>query len=294
MIYEGDFWSGVNNPDLSLGETDVGIIGIPYDTAASGGKGAKDAPDRIRKVSATYPSRFTEQNKDIGKLRLKDFGDVQIPPLDPEQTGKRIRGKVKKLLNNDVLTVCVGGDHSVTFPAIEAHSQARDISIVWIDAHPDLIDVHNESKYSHGCPLRRSLELDSVREENVILVGIRDFTKGEMDYINESEIEVIYAHELSKMNVGEVAKVIENRVSGSENTYLSFDIDVLDPSHAPGTGYPNPGGLSSRKLFDLIHSLKDINVAGFDVVEVAPPLDVNDITSLAAVKIIYEMLSLRL
>ena len=181
------------------------------------------------------------------------------------------------------------------------------MGILWVDSHPDLMDVYKglkgkeESRWNHACALRRILELPCIHPEDVLVVGVRDFTPLEFQFIEDNGMDVIYAKDLSSMSIRTIGERIGNKFANIP-VYISFDIDVLDPAFAPGTGVPIPGGISSRFLFDILfymfekekEYLKEtthfVEVKGFDIVEISPPLDVGRITSFAGMTIIMNML----
>lgn len=290
MLSKKSLWSGLNEPDLIENEVEVGILGVPFDSACCQHKGAKYGPDAIRKLSAEFPN-VSEVGNEIS-LRIRDFGDVDCPPLDVEATGKNITSSVTRLKEKEIVPVCLGGDHSVSFPILRAITREKKTGVIWIDAHPDLMNSNQDSKYSHACPLRRTLELPNVDNNDVFMIGLREFVGEELDYIRQNEMNVIYARDFSQLSPFQIAERITEKLRHLPQIYISFDIDVLDPAFAPGTGVPVSGGITSRELYDLIHGLKGLPIAGFDVVEVAPSLENSDITSRAGMKIVYETLSI--
>lgn len=186
----------------------------------------------------------------------------------------------------------------MTTAAVDAFRPEGRIGVLWFDAHPDLMDRYKglkgreESRFSHACPLRRILELPHVSPEELLLLGIREPIPEELRVIREEGIEVIWARELGRLTPEELVGRIGERFADIP-VYISFDIDFLDPAHAPGTGTPVPGGLPTRFLYDLIQRLAGgPRVVGFDLVEVAPPLDHGQMTSLAGLGIITEMFGL--
>jgi guanidinopropionase len=235
---------------------------------------------------------------------------VAVTPDDAFATQKAISAMIEPMARAGVIPVVLGGDHSVTSAVLAAFASRRDLGVLWMDSHPDLMDTFGsirgkeESPWSHACPLRRICELPNVRTDNVLLLGVRDFIPQELQYIREQRIEVVYARDVSRMSAEQVVEKIGQKFADVSAVYLSFDIDVLDPAFAPGTGVPIPGGISSRYLYDLILQLFErekqslrssgqhfLQVAGFDVVEIAPPLDMGCITSLAGMGIVTNMLS---
>jgi len=284
----------------------VGIIGIPYDGAVTRKAGAREAPSVLRKISKDV-GRLTESHIDLGGLRLRDFGDIELSATDPEEVHRQIAESVSSLVGENCVLVTLGGDHSITSAVLEAYGPDRRIGVVWIDSHPDLMDSSDgisfigTSKYSHACSLRRTLELPWVDPSDVLLIGIRNVFPEEREFIDEYGIDVIYARDLVRMSPQVLGTYVNRRFARlSGGVHISFDIDVLDPSVAPGTGVPVPGGINSRYLLDFVQSL-DLHIRswlgplpllGFDIVEISPPLDTNEITCMVGIRILVEMLGL--
>ena len=295
-------WMNLNDPGLPLGECHVGVIGIPYDGAVSRKSGARETPNVLRRISEDV-GPLTESQVDLRGLRIRDLGNVEVPnDLCPEDAHKRIADHVKSLGPKDFILATIGGDHSVTCGVLEAYELDDQVGVVWIDSHPDLMDEFGGtrfdgfSKYSHACSLRRIVELPWVDPADVLLVGTRNTFPEEYEFITQYDIDTIYARELSTMSPSTLSKRIIRKFANQLRVYVSFDIDVLDPSAAPGTGVPVPGGISSRYLLDFIQSLYcrqsegTLSLLGFDIVEISPPLDVNQITCMVGMRIFVEML----
>jgi agmatinase len=295
---------GLHSPLLSVADIDVGIIGVPYDGSVTHEPGAAEAPDALREISKDrWP--LTENFVSLEQLQIRDFGDVVVDNDDAFATQKAITETVSPLVGAAIPLV-LGGDHSITSAVVKAFP--KDIGVLWVDSHPDLMDTYKglkgkeESKWNHACPLRRICELPHVDTENILLLGIRDYTPEELQVIREYNIETIYAQELHTMSLGTITDRIGQKFRDIP-VYISFDIDVLDPAYAPGTGVPVPGGISTRVLYDIIFQLVEkekewlskmsshfVQVAGVDLVEIAPPLDVRQITCCAGIGIIMNML----
>jgi len=301
-------WMGLNRPDSRLGDLDLVVVGAPYDGGVSHAAGAAEAPAVLRSISArAWP--HTENLIDFSGLRLRDRGDVALTNLDATSAQLAIRSAVEPIVEAGVIPLVLGGDHSITSAVLSAYARAGRMAILWMDSHPDLMDTFGairgkeESRWSHACPLRRILELPHVSPEDVLLVGVRDFIPDEVRFAQDKGLEVVYAHELSQIKAEALVDRVERKFSRLRRLYVSFDIDVLDPAHAPGTGVPIPGGISTRYLYDMLIEMQHresrsleltgehfLEITGFDLVEVAPPLDVGQLTSLAAFGIITSML----
>jgi len=190
-------------------------------------------------------------------------------------------------------TIAIGGDHSVTLPVLRGLGLGEPVGLIHIDAHTDTWDEFMGSPYNHGTPFRRSVEEGLIDPSRTIQIGIRgaqNSTEG-WDYSAESGMRVVFMDEVSRVGVEQVAKEAM-RIVGDGPTYLSFDIDSVDPAFAPGTGTPEVGGFTSVEILTLLRALRGVTLIGADVVEVAPPFDPTGTTSLLAATIMYELLCL--
>lgn len=281
-------WFGLNTGNTVF---DIGIIGIPYDSSSYYRKGSAFAPNRIRDLSILIPP--TLENKKILDLRVKDFGNLSVTQ-EFQTTSHIIETHISLFSHSNAFLFFIGGDHSITIPIfniLARYQNTEKIGVIYIDAHADISDEVSGNKYSNGCVLRRILESSAVLPENLALIGVRSYEPDEIAFINENNIR-IYSTEEAIYNVKNVVQDIRTRFEKLDKIYLSIDIDVLDPSCAPGTGIPEAGGLSTRELIKVIRGLEFLNLFAADIVEVSPPLDNSDITSFAALKIILEILNL--
>jgi len=280
-------WADLHRPDLSPAEADFTVMGIPYDGAACARKGAAFGPDRIRFWS-THMTPFSEDRTRLNDLRICDLGDIEIS--DQAHDFEQIYKKVAALPNIPIL---LGGDHSVTIPIFQGQRERfanKRLGLLWLDAHPDLCDEFTGSKYSHACVLRRGLEF-GIQPRDVCLVGLRSWEYQEIDLIENGDLNIYTAAQVTEDGVKSVAKRIHKILSNCDAVHVSLDIDCLDPAFAPGTGIPDSGGLTARELITLTKSLQGLPLVGLDVVEVAPPLDPSEATVFAALKIIFEFIA---
>ena len=280
-----DLWSGLCS---DAADAEVGVLGVPFDGAVSYRRGTAFAPARLRELTP-HLSPCAEEGKPL-TLRVRDHGDV---PIDLEW--KRYFGDVEaravEVLQHP-LALFLGGDHSVSIPLMRAFSRSvkHPFGALHFDAHPDLFDSYEGHKWSHACTERRALELPGLDPAHLVLVGLRSFAQEEWDFLNEHpQISCYTARQCHQQGIAAVAAAAAEKLSDVEAVYLTLDIDGLDPAHAPGTGAPEGAGLTTRDLLELVREvLHRLPVRAMDVVEVAPPLDVSDITSFAALKAIYE------
>lgn len=265
---------------------DVVVAGIAYDGSAVYRKGAAFAPIHIRQLSAAMPP-VTEDGHLLTGLRIQDVGDID--PGDDIETGWM--GPMQRLASvppESFLTV-LGGDHCTAVSTLAAQVRRHPgLQVLWVDAHPDLCDFSRGSHWTCGCALRRALEVSGIEPQRVVIAGGRDYDPEELEFISSNGVLMVPAVEIAHDPTG-AAKKISDRIAG-EKLHISFDIDALDPAFAPGTEIPSAGGLSTRQALDLLKaSTGRSRLVGLDVVEVSPPLDREDITTFAALKLIFEV-----
>ena len=276
-------WGGLAG--ASLAEANVVVAGIPYDGSAVYRKGAALAPSRIRGLSPVMPP-VTEDGRTLDGLKVHDMGDIDAGP-EIESGWSKIADALASIPAEALLTV-LGGDHCTAIGTLAAQARRHgDISVLWVDAHPDLCDYSRGGKWTCGCAMRRGLEVSNIGPARVVIAGGRDYDPEELEFIRSRGMQLVSAHTLStdENAARQVAEALEGK-----KVHVSFDIDVLDPAFAPGTEIPSAGGLTTRQALELLATaIKKAKLVGFDIVEVAPPFDNGDITSLAALKLIFEV-----
>ena len=190
------------------------------------------------------------------------------------------------------LFMFLGGDHSITYPIMKALKTVvgGEWGLVYFDSHPDLYEVYEGNLYSHACTVRRIIEDEIVNSKNIVQVGIRAPTPEQLEYAKKNGITIISTAEVYKMKAKKVAEGIKRVVSNTDNVYVSFDVDVLDPAFAPGVGNPEGAGITVRQTIDIIHKLGGINIKAFDIVEANPEYDNTHTTFYSIVKVVREML----
>ena len=271
------------------------ILGIPFDGGTSQEAGAAEAPAKIREFGEIYMPCATDDWHVLDTQPVvHDFGDVDMSGTW-EESFARVEAEALRMMRYGKFNLFIGGDHSVTIPLHKAFAKARKgekIGVIHFDAHFYLCDCYDGHKWSHANTEKRALD-DIIGPEDLLFLGIRAAEPEELEIIKRKpEITVISASDLDEMGWKECAAIIEKKFMGYDHIYFTLDIDVLDPAFAPGTGTPVSGGLTSRELINLVRFiLKKLPVRDMDIVEVAPPLDVNDITSWAAMRIIEEVFS---
>jgi agmatinase len=283
-------WAGLQ-PATSGRPSDVRILGVPMERGSLYRPGQAKAPAHLRKISAIF-APVTERAELFDSITVQDDGDVTLVDGDMGANVEAVAAEIGRTPTGS-LPIVLGGDHTTVSPVLIAQQRRLNgrFSILYIDAHPDLNDSSRHSRWSNGCALRRGLELGDIDPRKVTLLGCRDYDWEEVEYIKKMGVTLIPAATAHRWEGRQLADEIGSRI-GSDQLHISLDIDSLDPAYAPGTGVPAAGGLSSRQLLDFLHQLDGVPLAGLDVDEVAPPLDSRHVTSLAALKFIFEFLGM--
>ena len=269
---------------------EVGILGVPYEGAASFRTGTAKAPARIRSLTP-HVAPYTESGRALSGLRVRDLDDVNVSG-DWNAVHDRIVGRVEELLEHP-FAIVLGGDHSVTIPMFHAFSEAvpGPLGYLHLDAHLDLMPSFEGRTWSHACTARRVLEAASISPEHAVFVGIRSWLGEEIAFLRDHpEIQTLTASAIAEGDMTNLVTSAFTPLQNAASVYVTVDIDVLDPAFAPGTGTPEAGGLSTRDLLRILRlAFECLPIRALDVVEVSPPLDSSDITSFAAVKLLYEV-----
>lgn len=286
----------VNIRDIeSLRNVDIAILGVPLDETTTHRSGAKMGPRAIREASTSFSGYSLRSKFDLNDLTIIDAGDVPIIPGNVEKSHMAIYGTIKQLINKKITAVIIGGDHSITYPAIKAHEILKEkIGVIWVDSHLDFDDEYPPGqRYSHSCSLRRTSELPFIDPTNIAVLGYSGYASHpeHEEEVDEAGISLFSIDDLREVGVEKIAKKsVEIVTKNTKSFYLSVDIDVLDPAFAPGSGLHEPGGLTPWELFKMLAILGQRMVA-MDLVEVAPPHDPAGITSSNATAIIIETLA---
>jgi guanidinopropionase len=274
-------------------EADIAILGIPWDGGTTNRPGARHGPRAVREQS-TLIRRIhpVTKAKPFEAHRVRDLGDAAVNPVDLPATLDLITRQIDRILGAGATPLCVGGDHLVTLPILRAVARDRPVGMVHVDAHSDTWDSYfGGSRYTHGTPFRRAIEEGILDPHRTVQIAIRGSLYGadDMDWALAQGIRVIAIEEVRQLGIpGTIAEAV--RVVGTGPTYLTFDIDSLDPAYAPGTGTPEIGGLTSFEGQQLVRGLAGLDLVAADLVEVSPPLDVANITALAGANILWEIL----
>lgn len=279
-----------------LAGVDVAIVGVPYDSATSYRSGTRFGPRAIREQSLLlWGYNNGLQVAPFEKLKVIDFGDIDVVPVDILETYSAIERQVGALIGAGCRVITLGGDHSIALPLLRTHRQKYGpLAVVHFDAHPDTWDEEFPGrKFSHGTPFRRAIEEDLIDTDAYIQIGVRGPTPGAHDYGDSRRLgaRMITLEEALTLGTNGVIAEVQRRV-GTRPFYLTFDIDAVDPAFAPGTGTPEVGGFTSVQILQLIRGLAGLNLVGCDLVEVSPPFDPTGITAILAANLAFEFLSL--
>lgn len=276
-------WGGL--PQVPLREARVVVAGIPYDGSAVYRRGAAEAPAVMRRLSGIMPP-LDERGRRFSGVSVHDVGDLDLGP-SVESGWPAVADQLAAVPPAAFLTV-LGGDHCCAIPVLAAQARRHPgLAVLWVDAHPDLCEWSRGGRWTCGCALRRGLEVAGIESASLTLVGCRDFDNEEVDWLAGEQALMVTAAEVAAdpgAAVARVATALAGRL-----VHVSFDIDALDPAHAPGTEVASAAGLTTRQALDLLAAVAaEATLVGLDVCEVAPPLDHSEVTSLAALKLIFE------
>ena len=276
-------------------DLDIALVGVPFDGGVTNRPGARHGPREIRNMSSlTRTIHHVTRVNPYELCRIADVGDVRFTDVyHLDEAIKNIEAFYIKLHAAGIIPLSAGGDHSITYPIFKAIANQRPLGLIHIDAHTDTWDEFLGSSVHHGAPFRRAVEDGLLDPKRTVQIGIRGAqTKSEgWDYSVEKGMRLIFIEEFAKTGV-EAVIAEARRVVGEGPTYISFDVDSLDPVYAPGTGTPEIGGLTTRETQALLRGCRGLNLIGGDVVEVAPPFDPTGNTALVGATMMYEILCL--
>jgi guanidinopropionase len=276
-------------------KVDIALIGVPWDGGTTNRAGARHGPREIRNMSS-----FMRKVHHVSRIapyelaRIADLGDAPVNPIDLMNTLGRIERFYAKVHTAGALPLSAGGDHLITLPIFRAIAKERPIGMIHVDAHSDTNDRYfGDNKYTHGTPFRRAVEEGLLDPKRTVQIGIRGsiYSAKDMEFAESSGIRVIYMEEFTKLGVDKTIKEAR-RVAGKGPTYISFDVDGLDPVYAPGTGTPEIGGLTTLEAQHLLRGLQGLDLVGGDLVEVSPPFDPSGNTALVGATMMFEIMCL--
>jgi agmatinase len=279
-----------DKPDFA--DLQVAITGVPMDLGVTNRPGSRFGPRALRAIERIGPYNHVLECAPTHELRVADIGDVPFRSrYRLEMSHEDIERRIGQIVDAGVVPLSVGGDHSITHPIMKAVGKKTPVGMIHIDAHCDTAGLFDQTKFHHGGPFRNAV-LDGVLDPTrTIQIGIRGAAEYLWEFSYETGMTVIHAEEVSGMGIPAIIEKAK-KIVGDGPTYLSFDVDSLDPSFAPGTGTPEIGGLTTREVLELLRGLKGVNLVGGDVVEVAPQYDATTNTAHAGAQVLFEILSL--
>ncbi len=276
-----------------FGDVDVGLIGVPWDSGTTNRPGARHGPRQLRDAS----TMMRAQNGATGirpfeALNCADLGDVPPNPVDLHDSMARITAFYAAALQAGITPLTAGGDHLSTLPILRAVAAQRPVGLIQFDSHTDLTDSYfGGQKYTHGTPFRRAIEEGLIDPHRMVQIGIRGtmYDTEDRDFAAANGIRLIPVEELHARGTADVMAEAR-QIAGTGPTYITYDIDFVDPAFAPGTGTPEVGGPNSHQALEVVRGLAGLNIVGADMVEVSPPFDASGGTALLGATILFELL----
>jgi len=273
---------------------DVALIGMPVDIGTSNRSGARFGPREIRAESVLIrPYGMATRAAPFDSFQIADIGDVAVNPYNLLKTVAAIEAAIDEVMAAGAIPVSVGGDHTCTLPVLRAIAKTKGpVALVHIDAHADINDEMFGEKVAHGTVFRRAIEEGLIDTSKMFQIGLRatGYAADDFDWSRDQGATVITAEECWYKSLAPMMDQIRETIGPDTPAYLTFDIDGLDPSVAPGTGTPEPGGLTASQGLEIIRGCYGLNLVGCDLMEVSPPYDTTGNTSLLAANLLFEML----
>ena len=274
-------------------DVDIGIIGVPWDSGTTNRPGPRHGPRQLRDASTMIRAQHPVSGiRPYEKLNCADLGDVSINPADIEDSMDRITSFFKKLTEKGIKPLTAGGDHLTSLPVLRALAEKAPLGMIHFDSHTDLFHSYFDgTMFTHGTPFRRAVEENLLDPKRVIQIGIRgtQYDSEDLDFANSVGIRVIKIDEFFDRGIQDVMAEAREIV-GENETYISYDIDFIDPAFAPGTGTPEVGGANSYEALKVVRELAGVKIVGADMVEVSPPFDPSSNTAFLGVSVMFELL----
>lgn len=274
---------------------DIVVAGVPFDTGVSFRPGARFGPSHIREASRLLrPYNPALDVSPFEIAQVADAGDIVANPFNIGEAIDSIQTAALELTANSTSLVTIGGDHTIALPLLRAAAERHGpVALLHFDAHLDTWDTYFGAEYTHGTPFRRAFEEGIIDTEALSHVGTRGPLYGKRDLEDDRRFGfgIVTSADIYRQGVDEVVAKLRDRI-GDRPLYISIDVDVMDPAHAPGTGTPEAGGITSRELLEILRGFDGLNLIGADVVEVAPAYDHAEITGVAASHLAYDLVSL--
>lgn len=277
----------------SSAEVDVALVGVPFDGGTTNRAGARHGPREIRNQSSLM--RRVHHVTGVAPydlVRVGDLGDSPINPIDLMDALRKIEAFFAEIRAGGAIPITAGGDHLISLPILRALGKGRPLGMIHFDAHSDTNDRYfGDNPYTHGTPFRRAIEEELLDPKRIVQIGIRGsiYDPADYDFAKANGIRVIFVEEFARRGPEDVMAEARSLV-GDKPAYVTFDIDSLDPSMAPGTGTPEIGGMTTREAQAMLRLLRGVSIVGADVVEVSPPFDLGGMTALAGATVMFELL----
>lgn len=273
---------------------DVGIIGVPLDIGTSNRNGTRYGPRQVRAESVLVrPYNMATRAAPFDSFQVADLGDVALNPYNLSACIEIIEQHYSAVLENAVTPISIGGDHTITLPILRAIARKHGpVALIHVDAHADVNDTMFGEPVAHGTIFRRAIEEKLVDPRSMFQIGLRatGYAAEDFDWARDQGVTVVQAEACWYKSLAPLMEEVRRLVGPDQPAYLSFDIDGLDPSVAPGTGTPEPGGLTGSQGLEIIRGCYGLNLIGCDLVEVSPPYDTTGNTALLAANLLFEML----
>ena len=273
---------------------DVGIIGVPLDIGTSNRNGTRYGPRQVRAESVLVrPYNMATRAAPFDSFQVADLGDVALNPYNLSACIEIIEQHYSAVLENAVTPISIGGDHTITLPILRAITRKHGpVALIHVDAHADVNDTMFGEPVAHGTIFRRAIEEKLVDPRSMFQIGLRatGYAAEDFDWARDQGVTVVQAEACWYKSLAPLMEEVRRLVGPDQPAYLSFDIDGLDPSVAPGTGTPEPGGLTGSQGLEIIRGCYGLNLIGCDLVEVSPPYDTTGNTALLAANLLFEML----
>tara|TARA_B100000470_G_scaffold154754_1_gene120721 strand:+ start:231 stop:1169 length:939 start_codon:yes stop_codon:yes gene_type:complete len=277
----------------NLEDLDYCICGVPWDGGTTNRPGARHGPREVRNASSLIRLYHPVSLKSpYDNFDIADIGDCPVNPADLQNSLVKIKEFYEKIVTSKTIPLSIGGDHLISLPILRALAKDGPVGLFQFDSHSDTWDSYfGGYKYTHGTPFRRAIEENLINPKKYVMLGIRGslYDPDDMKWAKDQGVTIITIDEYYKMGFEKSMKIVKD-ILGDSPSYLTFDIDGIDPTYAPGTGTPEVGGFNVREAQLIIRELNQINFIGADVVEVSPPFDVNNMTSLVGATIAFEIL----
>lgn len=275
---------------------DIAVVGVPFDSGVSYRPGARFGSNHIRESSRLLrPYNPALDISPFERVQVADAGDMAVNPFNINEAIETIQQNALDLTRDGARLMTLGGDHTIALPLLRAAAEraGQPVAMLHFDAHLDTWDTYFGAEYTHGTPFRRAVEEGILDTEAISHVGTRGPLYGVKDLEDDRRFGfgIVTSSDVFRQGVDEVVAKLRDRI-GDRPLYISVDIDVLDPAHAPGTGTPEAGGITSRELLEILRGMRGMNLVGADVVEVAPAYDHAEITGVAASHVAYDLVSL--